>query len=157
MCEPNSILMSGFSFIITTILSMILDNVTTVILLAPVTIIIARMLKISPIPLLIAEAILSNTGGVATLVGDPPNIMIGSAAGFSFNDFLSQEVNARGWAKKTIQGNGGKDGKKYDGKPASYSAFQKHCESKGWNEAGQEARQYLATLQAENPKFDLDN
>ena len=75
----------------------------------------------------------------------------------SFNDFLSQEVNARGWAKKTIQGNGGKDGKKYDGKPASYSAYQKHIESKGWNEAGQEARQYLATLQAENPKFDLDN
>ena len=73
---------------VTTLLSLILDNVTTVVLIAPVTIIIARMLKISSIPLLMAEALLSDTGGVATLVGDPPNIMIGSAANFSFNDFL---------------------------------------------------------------------
>ncbi len=73
---------------ITTLVSFILDNVTTVVLIAPVTIIIARLLKISPIPILMAEALLSDTGGVATLVGDPPNIMIGSAAHFSFNDFL---------------------------------------------------------------------
>ncbi len=73
---------------ITTLVSLVLDNVTTVVLIAPVTIIIARLLKISPVPLLMAEALLSDTGGVATLVGDPPNIMIGSAAGFSFNDFL---------------------------------------------------------------------
>lgn len=77
---------------ITTILSLILDNVTTVILIAPVTIIIARLLKISPIPVLMAEALLSDTGGVATLVGDPPNIMIGSSAGFSFNDFLTHSA-----------------------------------------------------------------
>ncbi|MCK5415899.1 ArsB/NhaD family transporter [Candidatus Parcubacteria bacterium] len=75
--------------LVTTLVSLILDNVTTVVLIAPVTIIIVRLLKISPIPILIAEALLSNTGGVATLVGDPPNIMIGSAANFSFNDFLT--------------------------------------------------------------------
>jgi len=73
---------------ITAILSMILDNVTTIILIVPITIIIADMIKINPVPILMAEALLSNIGGSATLVGDPPNIMIGSAAGFSFNDFL---------------------------------------------------------------------
>jgi Na+/H+ antiporter NhaD/arsenite permease-like protein len=73
---------------VTTVLSMFLDNVTTVVLIAPVTILICEILGISPLPYLIAEALLSNTGGVATLVGDPPNVLIGSAAGLSFNDFL---------------------------------------------------------------------
>jgi Na+/H+ antiporter NhaD/arsenite permease-like protein len=73
---------------VTTVLSMFLDNVTTVVLIAPVTILISEILGVSAIPYLIAEALLSNTGGVATLVGDPPNVLIGSAAGFSFNDFL---------------------------------------------------------------------
>jgi Na+/H+ antiporter NhaD/arsenite permease-like protein len=73
---------------VTTVLSMFLDNVTTVVLIAPVTILICEILGIGAIPYLIAEALLSNTGGVATLVGDPPNVLIGSAAGFSFNDFL---------------------------------------------------------------------
>lgn len=73
---------------ITTVLSMFLPNVTTIVLIAPITILIAEVLGISPVPFLIAEALLSNTGGVATLVGDPPNILIGSAAGLSFNDFL---------------------------------------------------------------------
>jgi len=73
---------------LTSVLSMILDNVTTIILIAPVTIIVARTLGINPTPILLAEAILSNVGGTGTLVGDPPNIMIGSAAGFSFNAFL---------------------------------------------------------------------
>ena len=73
---------------ITTVLSMFLDNVTTVVLIAPVTILICEILGMSALPFLIAEALLSNTGGVATLVGDPPNVLIGSAAGFSFNDFL---------------------------------------------------------------------
>jgi Na+/H+ antiporter NhaD/arsenite permease-like protein len=73
---------------ITTVVSMFLDNVTTVILIAPVTILICEILGVSSTPYLLAEAILSDTGGVATLVGDPPNIMIGSAAGLSFNDFL---------------------------------------------------------------------
>jgi Na+/H+ antiporter NhaD/arsenite permease-like protein len=73
----------------TSLLSMVLDNVTTVILIAPVTILIADILGLSPVPFLMAEAMLSNTGGVATLVGDPPNVIIGSAAEFSFNDFLT--------------------------------------------------------------------
>lgn len=73
---------------LTAVLSMILDNVTTIILIVPITIIIARMLGISATPLLLVEAMLSNVGGTATLVGDPPNIMIGSAADFTFNAFL---------------------------------------------------------------------
>jgi Na+/H+ antiporter NhaD/arsenite permease-like protein len=72
----------------TTLISMILDNVTTIILMIPVTLSIADVLEISTIPFLIGEVMLSNIGGVATLVGDPPNILIGSAAGFSFTDFL---------------------------------------------------------------------
>jgi len=73
---------------ITTVLSMFLDNVTTIVLIAPISILIAEILGISPIPFLISLALLANTGGVATLVGDPPNILIGSAANFGFNDFL---------------------------------------------------------------------
>lgn len=73
---------------ITAVLSMILDNVTTIILIVPITIIIAEMLKINPTPIIMSEALLSNIGGTGTLIGDPPNIMIGSAAQFSFNDFL---------------------------------------------------------------------
>jgi Na+/H+ antiporter NhaD/arsenite permease-like protein len=77
---------------ITTIVSMFLDNVTTVILIAPVTILICEILGINSAPFLISEALLSNTGGVATLVGDPPNVLIGSAAGLSFNDFLANSL-----------------------------------------------------------------
>ena len=73
---------------VTTVLAMFLPNVTTIVLIAPVTILISEILGVSAIPYLIAEALLSNTGGVATLIGDPPNVLIGSAAGFSFNDFL---------------------------------------------------------------------
>lgn len=73
---------------ITTILSMFLDNVTTVVLIAPVTVLISEIMGITPLPFLVTEALLSNTGGVATLVGDPPNVLIGSAAGLSFTDFL---------------------------------------------------------------------
>jgi len=74
---------------VTTVLSMFLDNVTTVVLIAPVTVLISEILGVNPIPYLMAEALLSDTGGVATLVGDPPNVVIASAAGFSFNDFLT--------------------------------------------------------------------
>lgn len=74
--------------IVTTVLAMFLDNVTTVVLIAPVTILISEILGVSPLPYLMTEALLSNVGGVATLIGDPPNVLIGSAAGFSFNDFL---------------------------------------------------------------------
>ena len=73
----------------TTVLSMFLDNVTTVVLIVPVTILIAQILGLSPLPLLMAEALLSNIGGVATLVGDPPNVLIGSASGLSFAAFLT--------------------------------------------------------------------
>ncbi|MEJ2529956.1 MAG: SLC13 family permease [Gammaproteobacteria bacterium] len=71
-----------------TVISLLLDNVTTVVIFGPLIILICRALKVSPIPYLLAAALLSDTGGVATLVGDPPNLMIGSAAGISFNDFL---------------------------------------------------------------------
>ena len=74
--------------VVTTILAMFLDNVTTVVIIAPVTLLICEIIGISPLPFLMSEALLSNTGGVATLIGDPPNVLIGSAAGFSFNDFL---------------------------------------------------------------------
>jgi len=74
---------------VTTLASVFLDNVTTVVLIVPVTLLIVEILGIDPIPFLMAEALLSDTGGVATLVGDPPNIMIGSAANLSFNDFLT--------------------------------------------------------------------
>jgi Na+/H+ antiporter NhaD/arsenite permease-like protein len=70
------------------LISMLLDNVTTVIVFAPLTIMITRILNINPLPYLVAEAMLSNVGGIATLVGDPPNIMIGSAAGIDFLTFL---------------------------------------------------------------------
>lgn len=73
---------------LTAVLSMFLDNVTTIVLIGPVTLLLADKLAINPVPLLMGEALLSNIGGTATLVGDPPNILIGSAAGFSFNDFL---------------------------------------------------------------------
>jgi len=73
----------------TTLLSTVLPNVTVIVLIAPVAILIAEILGITPVPLLLAAALLSDTGGVATLVGDPPNVMIASAAGFSFNDFLT--------------------------------------------------------------------
>lgn len=73
---------------VVTIISLFLDNVTTVLVFAPLTVVITRLLAISPVPYLMAEALLSDTGGVATLVGDPPNVMIGSAGGIDFNQFL---------------------------------------------------------------------
>lgn len=69
-------------------LSLLLDNVTTVVIFGPLIILIARAMKVTPIPFLLAAALLSNTGGVATLVGDPPNLMIGSAKGIDFNTFV---------------------------------------------------------------------
>ena len=77
---------------VTTVVSMFLDNVTTVVLIAPVTILLCEILGINAQPYLLAEALLSNTGGTATLVGDPPNILIGSASGFTFLDFLTHSL-----------------------------------------------------------------
>lgn len=74
--------------IVTALFSALLDNVTTVLLVAPVTLMIARELEIPPYPLLFAEIFASNIGGTATLIGDPPNILIGSLVGLTFNDFV---------------------------------------------------------------------
>lgn len=74
--------------VVTAVFSAFLDNVTTILLIAPVSIVLTEQLELDPIPYLIAEAMSSNIGGTATLIGDPPNILIGTAAGLSFNDFL---------------------------------------------------------------------
>lgn len=74
--------------LVTAIASALLDNVTTVLLIAPVTLLVCDRLAINPAPYLMAEAFASNIGGTATLVGDPPNIVIASRGGLSFNDFL---------------------------------------------------------------------
>ncbi|NFD56383.1 hypothetical protein EXN53_12165 [Clostridium botulinum] len=74
--------------VITATLSALLDNVTTVLLIVPVTLVITKTLEIDPIPFLMCEIFASNIGGTATLIGDPPNLMIGSAAGLSFLDFV---------------------------------------------------------------------
>jgi len=76
--------------IFTAVASAFLDNVTTVILIMPVTFVIAEKLEINPVPYLIAEILASNIGGTSTLIGDPPNIIIGSAAGLSFMDFIQE-------------------------------------------------------------------
>ena len=73
---------------VTAVFSALLDNVTTVLLIVPVTLLITDELKLNPYPFLFSEIFASNIGGTATLIGDPPNIMIGSAVGLSFNDFL---------------------------------------------------------------------
>ncbi len=75
--------------LITSILSAFLNNVTTVILIAPITILICQILEMPAVPLLILEAIFSNITGAATLIGDPPNMIIGSKAGLSFNSFIA--------------------------------------------------------------------
>lgn len=72
----------------TAVLSAFLDNVTTILLIVPVTIVIASELKLSPMPFLMAETFASNIGGTATLIGDPPNLIIGSAVGLNFMAFL---------------------------------------------------------------------
>jgi len=73
--------------IVTAVFSAFLDNVTTVLLTVPVTLLITDELKVKPYPYLFAQIFASNIGGTATLIGDPPNIMIGSAASLTFNDF----------------------------------------------------------------------
>ena len=74
--------------VITAVASPFLDNVTTIMLVAPVTVVVCDRLRIPAQPYLIAEVLASNIGGAATLIGDPPNIIIGSRAGLTFNDFL---------------------------------------------------------------------
>ena len=84
--SPAGILV-GLS-VATAVISALLDNVTTVLLIVPVTIAIAKRLKVPAYPFLLSEVMASNIGGTATLIGDPPNIMIGSAAGLTFNQFV---------------------------------------------------------------------
>ena len=74
--------------VLTAVASALLDNVTTVLLVAPVTLLVCEQIDAPPIPFLIAEAMASNIGGTATLIGDPPNIIIASKSGLTFNDFL---------------------------------------------------------------------
>jgi len=88
LARGDPYLIMALLIFITAFFSAFLDNVTTVIFIAPVSILIAKELGISPIPFLISEAVASNIGGTATLIGDPPNIMIGSAAHISFLSFI---------------------------------------------------------------------
>ena len=74
--------------LLTAVLSAFLDNVTTVLLIGPMIITVCKLLDVNPIPFFLTEILASNIGGTATLIGDPPNIMIGSAAGFTFFDFI---------------------------------------------------------------------
>ncbi len=88
LAHGNIFYLLFFLSIITGILSSILDNVTTILLIVPITLAICENLEISPIPLVLSEIFAANIGGTATLIGDPPNIIIGSAAHLSFMDFI---------------------------------------------------------------------
>lgn len=86
--EGNPVLVMIGLFLLTGLFSAFLDNVTTILILAPISILIAVELGLNPVPFLVIQALGSNIGGAATLIGDPPNIMIGLAAGLAFSDFL---------------------------------------------------------------------
>ena len=88
VARGNIFLLASVLCVVTATVSAFLDNVTTMLLLTPVTMEIALVLKISPFVFLLPEILASNFGGTATLIGDPPNIMIGSYAGLTFNDFV---------------------------------------------------------------------
>jgi Na+/H+ antiporter NhaD/arsenite permease-like protein len=87
VAKGNVFVLSGILMLITAVVSAFLDNVTTMLLIIPVTLEIAKTLKINPVALLMSEVFASNVGGTATLIGDPPNILIGSYAKLSFADF----------------------------------------------------------------------
>ena len=88
MAKGNPWLIMVYLVIITAVCSAILDNVTTVLLIAPMTLTICKILEVNPLPFFMTQILASNIGGTATLIGDPPNIMIGSAAGLTFFDFV---------------------------------------------------------------------
>ena len=88
LAHGQPVLIIIYLSIATAVLSAFLDNVTTVLLFAPVTLLVCSALRVDAVPYLIATIVASNIGGTATLIGDPPNIMIGSAAGLSFADFV---------------------------------------------------------------------
>jgi Na+/H+ antiporter NhaD/arsenite permease-like protein len=87
--------------VVTAVVSALLDNVTTVLLIVPVALLITEELKVKAYPYLFSMIVFSNIGGTATLIGDPPNIMIGSAVGLTFNDFVVNlaPVVARGYCR----------------------------------------------------------
>ncbi|MBC7287315.1 MAG: ArsB/NhaD family transporter [Armatimonadetes bacterium] len=80
--------------LVTAVASALLDNVTTVLLIAPIALVVTGQLGVDPVPYLVAIILASNIGGTATLIGDPPNIMIASAAGFGFMDFIKYDTPA---------------------------------------------------------------
>ena len=88
LSKGNPWLIFLYLSLITTFVSMVIDNVTTILLMIPLTVEIAEMLEINPVPVMLGEAVLSNIGGVGTMIGDPPNIMIGLISGYTFNDFV---------------------------------------------------------------------
>ena len=88
LTKGNAVLIFWIISLLTATLSAFLDNVTTVLLVTPVVLSLCDLISMNPMPLLFAELFASNIGGTATLIGDPPNMIIGSAAGLSFNDFL---------------------------------------------------------------------
>ena len=89
MAKGSPIMVLILFSIVTAIVSAFLDNVTTVLLLTPMLLYITKLMDLNPVPFLLAEIISSNVGGAGTLIGDPPNIMIASSAGLSFNEFIT--------------------------------------------------------------------
>jgi Na+/H+ antiporter NhaD/arsenite permease-like protein len=88
ICKGEPVMLLIVLSMITAVISMFLDNVTTVVLLCPIIILIAVELGVSPVPFIICSALASNIGGTGTLIGDPPNVLIGSRAGLNFMDFI---------------------------------------------------------------------
>ena len=81
-------LMFVYLTLMTAVVSMFIDNVTTVLLMIPLTIEASEMLSVNPVAVILGEAVFSNVGGTATLIGDPPNILVGIAADLFFNTFI---------------------------------------------------------------------
>jgi Na+/H+ antiporter NhaD/arsenite permease-like protein len=89
MAKGSPIMVLILFSVVTAVVSAFLDNVTTVLLLTPMLLYITKLMNLNPVPFLMAEILSSNIGGAATLIGDPPNIMIASSAGLTFNEFLT--------------------------------------------------------------------
>lgn len=89
MANGSPIMVLILFSVVTAVVSAFLDNVTTVLLLTPMLLYITKLMNLNPVPFLMAEILSSNIGGAATLIGDPPNIMIASSAGLTFNEFIT--------------------------------------------------------------------
>ena len=89
LAKGNPWMIMVYFVVITAVLSALLDNVTTILLLGPMTLMVCKILDVHPVPFFLTEIMASNIGGTSTLIGDPPNILIGSEAGLSFFDFLA--------------------------------------------------------------------